>query len=388
MGRPLRWFVFVLLLAGCYPKGWVGANAEFQHPHDFPFRVGPYLVPVAQGHIAVVVNDDHDDPPVIEWWVETASTATAAAAPQTRRVQSTKLNGLWIATLENLPPDVPLAYRVHCEESLTRPVGPFSFKAGVSRGQRFRFAAFGDTRTGHIVHRALIEAMSRERIDFVINSGDLVEFGGTEEQWELFFRIEAPLIASRPVLAAIGNHDVSPRRYFEKYFLSQMVSSGNRYYHVDWGDVRVVIMDSETEARPGSDQYAFLERTLREGAAKDMLMIMSLHYPPYSSGEHGSNLEMREVVGELAPRYGVELVLAGHDHDYERTEAIDGVTYIVAASAGATIRKLSPSKFSKVLRTEPHFVLFDADRGSLVGRTINLAGNTFDSFVIEPNPPR
>ena len=97
---------------------------------------------------------------------------------------------------------------------------------------------------------------------------------------------------------------------------------------------------------------------------------------------------MREVVGELAPRFGVELVLAGHDHDYERTKPVDGVTYIVAASAGATIRKLSPSSFSEVLRTEPHFVLFDVDRGSLVGRVINLQGDTFDSFVIPPNAPR
>jgi hypothetical protein len=40
------------------------------------------------------------------------------------------------------------------------------------------------------------------------------------------------------------------------------------------------------------------------------------------------------------------------------------------------------------LRTEPHFVLFDVDRGSLVGRTINLYGDTFDSFVIAPNPPQ
>jgi hypothetical protein len=99
-------------------------------------------------------------------------------------------------------------------------------------------------------------------------------------------------------------------------------------------------------------------------------------------------MEMREVIGELGPRFGVELVLAGHDHDYERTKPIDGVTYMVAASAGATIRKLSPNTFTEVLRTEPHFVLFDVERGSLAGRTINRAGETFDSFVIPPSAPR
>ncbi|CAN0594479.1 unnamed protein product, partial [Laminaria digitata] len=103
---------------------------------------------------------------------------------------------------------------------------------------------------------------------------------------------------------------------------------------------------------------------------------------------HGSTLEIREVIGDLAPKYGVELVLAGHDHNYERTKRIDGVTYMVAASGGAPIRRLRPSWFSAAVRTEPHFVIFDVERGSLVGRAVNLNGETFDSFVIPPNPAR
>jgi acid phosphatase type 7 len=357
-------------------------------------------VALGEGKLAIVVKHDLPEAPIVEWWSEgdaSSTSSTAAARPtetssialpteSTPKAITTELvNGLWVAELDQLPPDVTLAYRVR---STLGDVGPIHFHAGASRGRRFRFAALGDTRTGHDIHRRLIEAMARENIEFVVNSGDLVAFGGNEEQWELFFRIECPLISSRPLLAAIGNHDVSPRRYFETYFLTDRSSSGRRYYSVDWGDVRVVIMDSETEARKGSEQYTFVERALRDAAEKDMLSIVSLHYPPYSSGEHGSNMEMREVLGELAPKYGVELVLAGHDHDYERTIPIDGVTYIVAASAGATIRRLSATTFSKVLRTEPHFVLFDVDRGSLVGRTINLLGDTFDSFVIPPNPPR
>lgn len=378
-------------------------NAELASLQDHPFTTGPYLIALEPGRVAVVLKHELPEPPAVEWWVEGSETSSIGATPgepaststragahagaprATTRVLAEASGELWIATLGDLPIDQPLAYRVR---SAAGDAGPFTFHAGVSRGRPFRFAAFGDTRTGHGIHRALIEAMAREPADFVINSGDLVEFGGTEEQWDLFFRIEAPLIASRPVLAAIGNHDVSPRGYFDRFFLSDRVNDGHRYFSLDWGDVRVLIMDSEIEARRGSDQYAFLEAKMRDGAERGMLMVVSLHYPPYSSGEHGSNLEMREVLGELAPRFGVELVLAGHDHNYERTHPVDGVTYIVAASAGATIRKLYPSSFSAALRTEPHFVLFDVDRGSLVGRAINLYGDTFDTFVIPPNPPR
>ena len=41
-----------------------------------------------------------------------------------------------------------------------------------------------------------------------------------------------------------------------------------------------------------------------------------------------------------------------------------------------------------MLRTEPHYVLFDVENGTLVGRTINLAGNVFDSFVIRASLAR
>jgi acid phosphatase type 7 len=377
--------IALLLLAtcACYPKGWLGATPELATLRDYPFTTGPYLVALDRGRLAVVIKHDLPEPPVIEWWMEQAATSTDPA--DRTSVTAESADGLWIAELVDLPSDVNLSYRVR---STLGEVGPFDFRAGVSRGLPFRFAALGDTRTGHDIHRRLVEAMARENIDFVINSGDLVEFGGVEEQWDLFFRIEAPLVARRPMLAAIGNHDESPRRYFEQYFVTSRSNTGERYYYVDWGDVRVVIMDSESECRRGSDQYVFVDRALADAAAKDMLSIVSLHYPPYSSGTHGSHMEMRSVVGELAPKHGVELVLAGHDHDYERTVPIDGVTYIVAASAGATIRKMSPSAFSKVLRTEPHYLLFDVDRGSLVGRAINLYGDTFDSFVIPPNPPR
>ena len=186
----------------------------------------------------------------------------------------------------------------------------------------------------------------------------------------------------------LGNHDNSQRLHYRRYFLSERYMQGNRYYYQDWGDVRVVCADSEIETRQGSEQYAFLEAALKDGAKKDMIMLLNMHYPPYSSGAHGSTLELREVVGDLAPKYGVELVLAGHDHDYERTKRIDGVTYIVAASGGAPIRRIQPMWFSAAVRTEPHFVIFDVERKTLVGRAINLNGETFDSFVIPPNPPR
>ena len=374
--RALALGAVLIGATACFPKGWPPQEAPVYLERASPFDVGPYLVMLAPGRMAVVIEHDLPAPPEVSWRSAAGPLDHAAAA---------RVDGLWVTVMDGLPLDAPLSYQV---TSSAGDAGPISFRAGRTRGQRFSFAAFGDTRTGHAVHRALVAAMAQEQAELVVHSGDMVETGGVEEQWRLFYQIEEPLIAGRPLLAAVGNHDNSQRLHYRRYSLAGTVSEGNRYFYQDWGDLRVVIMDSEIEARRGSEQYAFLEQTLSDGAAKDMVMVVSLHYPPYSSGAHGSTLELREVLGELGPRFGVELVLAGHDHNYERTKRIDGVTYVVAASGGAPIRRVRPSWFSAAVRTEPHFVIFDVDRQSLAGRAVNLDGETFDSFVIPPNPPR
>ncbi len=385
MRRAIVLIVTLCALSACFPKGWRENSPLYLDADRFPFKVGPYVMLIEQGSFAVAIKDPAlKAPPTIEWWLAQTS-STSSASPPVNRVSMKKDDGFWLAKLEGLPKDQKALYRVRSELG---DAGPIEVLGGRTRGKEFRFAAFGDTRTGHRVHRKLIEMMAKEEVEFVIHSGDLVEFGGIEPQWDLFFQIEEPVISRIPVIAAVGNHDNSQRNNFRRFFLTKQYAGENRYYYQDWGDVRVVTLDSEIEMRAGSAQYTFVEAALREGAQKDMLMLMSLHYPPYSSGSHGSNLEVREVIGELAPRFGVEVVLAGHDHDYERTKRIEGVTYIVAASGGANIRRLNKNRFSEVLRTEPHFVLFDIQQKNLVGRAVNLNGNTFDTFIIPPNPPR
>jgi predicted phosphodiesterase len=372
-----------LVGVSCYPKNFPPPTAKASFAKDFPFDIGPYLVYVEGGRLDVVVGHDAlKTPPVVAWQTGTSTNA------ESTKVTSTSIDGLWVAQLTELPLDVPLTYTV---ESELGTVGPLPFRGGRSPGRRFRFAAFGDTRTGHKVHRALIENMAKENVDLVVHSGDLVESGGVLDQWVEFFSIEAPVIASAPLIAALGNHDLSQRNHYKRFILAKRYADDQRYFYRDWGDVRVIIMDSEEESRAGSAQYEFLESAMRDGAEKDMFMIVALHRPPYSAGAHGSDLEMREILGELCPRFGVEVVLAGHDHNYERTKRIDGVTYFVAASGGAPIRRMNPSWFSEVVRTEPHYVIFDLERRSLVGRAINLDGDTFDTFVIpplDPQPPK
>jgi 3',5'-cyclic AMP phosphodiesterase CpdA len=292
---------------------------------------------------------------------------------------------MWVAELRDLPSGPAIRYRVR---SAIGDTPDYQFRVGAEKDRRFRFGAFGDTRTGHSVHRSIVEALDREKVDFTVHTGDMVDRGGRQDQWTRFFQIERPLLVDTPIMPLVGNHDVSGRDYFRRYFLHALWAQNEHYFVRDWGNLRVVGVDSGIECREGCSQYYFAERALAEGARLGKLMVMALHYPPYSSGEHGSSSDVQSPISTLARRHGVELVLTGHDHNYERTQPIDGTTYIVTGSSGAPIRPLRPRWFTAEARTEPHYVLVDVEPERLIVRAVNLAGDTFDTTVIDNNAPR
>lgn len=373
--------LLVAFLAACPFRP--GERIEWRDPSTGPFETGPYvLLGEAQtAHVAVKI--DVDQPPVLEWWRVPAA-EEADDRPLRLQQQMRRFADLWVASLRDLPLGDEIAYRIVSERGSTE---QHRFRAGPAPGEPFRFAAFGDTRTNHAVHRDVVLAMARERIDFVVHTGDMVAYGGKQESWDRFFQIERPLLDDVPIVPAIGNHDLGARNYYRRYFLQDLWTRGRRYFVLDWGNFRLLCLDIGVEGRSGSRQFEFADRALREGAAAGKLMAIALHYPPYSSGSHGSHDVVRKIIKPLARRHGVELVIAGHDHNYERTVSIDGTTYVVSGSAGAPIRPVNPRWFTAEARTEPHFVLIDVQPMRMILRAVNLSGNVFDSHVIEANPP-
>ncbi len=367
--------VAVVLAVGCgIPSG--GRNT-WEEPSEGLFTTGPYIVLGQEpGQAFVAFKAELKQPPKVEWWVGSGERTT---------VRAIRNDDLWVARLEALPSGDKISYRVLSEIGDT---SAKQFRVGVKNGESFRFAVFGDTRSRHNVHRAIVEAVERENIDFVVHTGDMVERGGVKSQWDLFFQIERPLLLETPMIPAIGNHDKGARQYYRRYFMHRLWARNLRYFYTDWGNLRVVAMDGGIECREGCTQYGFVEQVLAEGAEQGKFLVMMLHFPPYSSGAHGSHKGVQKPVSDLARTYGVELVLAGHDHNYERTKPIDGTTYVVSGSAGAPIRPVRPRSFTAHARTEPHYVLIDVEADRLVLRAVNLKGVVFDSYVIEPVPPK
>jgi predicted phosphodiesterase len=379
------------LACACNVPPGLDRQSDWEEAQPGLFSMGPYIVLGSAGTAYVSLKDEGIPAPVVDWWVqpEQADRAggTAAAAPSPgvmKSVTARRNEDMWVAELHQLPIGPAIRYRVRSAVGTTP---AYQFRVGVEKDKRFRFAVFGDTRSGHSVHRSIVEALDREQVDFAVHTGDMVEQGGRQDQWARFFQIERPLLVDTPMMPLVGNHDVSGRDYFRHYFLHALWAGNEHYFVRDWGQLRIVGVDSGVECREGCSQYFFAERALAEGERQGKLMVLALHYPPYSSGEHGSSADVQGPISTLARRHGVELVLTGHDHDYERTKPIDGTTYVVTGSSGAPIRPVTPRWFTAEARTEPHYVLVDVEAKRLILRAVNLAGETFDTAVIDENPP-
>jgi 3',5'-cyclic AMP phosphodiesterase CpdA len=204
--------------------------------------------------------------------------------------------------------------------------------------------------------------------DNVYPSGDPAELPQT------VFRPFRAVLDHAALLAILGNHDVK-----DGHGDAQMRALGmpGRYWSEVIGDVLFVGLDSNDVDDP--DQLRFLRRTLRD--AEQPWKIVAVHHPPYSAGYQGSSTDVREAFGPLFERYGVQLVLSGHDHDYQRNKRINGVTYVVTGAAAGT-RRTGDASFTAVSFSWHHFVDLAIYRDRLVGRAVNQDRRVADTFVV------
>jgi len=225
----------------------------------------------------------------------------------------------------------------------------------------------------------------------------------------------APLLAQVPFFAVPGNHEYETNQgqpYFDNLYLPTSPGGGEYYYSFDWGFVHFVAIDSNCAIGLSSAdrctfeaQKKWVEQDLAASTAP--WKIAFFHHPPWSSGEHGSQLKMRREFSPLFEKHGVDLVLTGHDHDYERTQPMRGnevapsgatnPVYLVVGSGGANLRELGTTSKPawSVLRnnTDHGYLDVTAEGGTLTAQMLTPSGKVMDSFTLtkqlppEPTPP-
>ena len=212
----------------------------------------------------------------------------------------------------------------------------------------FTFVVYGDTRSQSGPHRRIIERVRDEVPDFLLGTGDFVDEGGKEVQWQQFFEIERELLRDNVLFPSVGNHDRQGRGRtadsWRQYFaVPENSPDPERYYAFTYGNSRFLVLDSNMYSFALTDQTAWLERQLQSARqdARIRHIFVVMHHPPYSVSLHGGHRDLRERWTPLYEKYGVEAVFSGHDHVYSRADR-GGVRYFVSGGGGAPLYPRSP----------------------------------------------
>ena len=254
------------------------------------------------------------------------------------------------------------------------------------------FAVLGDNGSGGRnqmdVARQMARTYQATPYGLVLLAGDISYYGSIDDRWnEVFVEPYRPLInAGVEWELAIGNHELSEKKSDDAAaeIEAQLRRFGKpgTYYTARHGPMELFVLDSSiplATGEGGAEQVAWLEAALASSNARWKVGLM--HQPPYSSGHHGSHLEIRDVVQPLFARYGVDVAFTGHDHHYERTTAQDGVVWIVSG-AGAKLTRVDGADFTAHAESTLQFMLIRIDGDVMDVRAITTDGTVIDQVTL------
>jgi 3',5'-cyclic AMP phosphodiesterase CpdA len=245
-----------------------------------------------------------------------------------------------------------------------------------------RLAAVGDfgmaNDGAHAVARAMTAAAATQKFDALILLGDNVYPVGDPSlvQKAIFEPLRDVLNSGTRLLPVLGNHDVVAGHGDA---LAAALGMPGRWYAHEVGPVLFVGLDS-TQVEEQA-QRAWLQQTL--AGSTSTWKVVALHHPPFSAGMHGSDHAAQQAFSPLFEQYGVQLVLSGHDHDYQRNHPIRGVTYMVSGG-GAKPRPASTAEFTAVSASTLHFLDIGVWADRIHVRAVDQAGQVFDEVTLSP----
>ena len=243
------------------------------------------------------------------------------------------------------------------------------------------FAVIGDNGTGkppqYEVARQMVKSHAARPFELVVMVGD--NLYGSQQPRDFVDKFEIPygplLRMGIPFYAALGNHDDPNNRHYPKFNMN-----GQRYYSFTRGPVRFFVFDTNFM---DPEQVKWIDAAL--ATAREEWKIAVFHHPIYSNGDrHGPNVALRVVLEPLLVRHDVDLVLAGHEHIYERIKEQKGIPHFIVGSSGQ-LRKggVTPSSSTAASFADDNaFLIATIDGDGMTFQAISRTGGVVDSGVI------
>jgi hypothetical protein len=260
-----------------------------------------------------------------------------------------------VVALTNLSPDSVIFYRATSSEGDRIVAGAIeSFHTFKTSGTA-SFLVFGDSGTGSLGQFQIAEVLRRAAPDLVLHVGDIMYYSFDVRAADMkCLSVYQPHMKSTPYFFAFGNHDLysGDSHFLETFYLPTNSATGTEhFYSFDHGDVHFGALFVPQRSQDllftnyylgdGTLQYQWLTNDL--ATTSKPWKILFFHSPLNTCGPHRfdsvsglfDRLELQRLVLPIARQYGVQLILNGHDHAFQRFAPMNGVHSVVTGGGGA-----------------------------------------------------
>jgi hypothetical protein len=353
---------------------------------------GPILQMPSPGQISISWRTDALTDSVVEYGTDTTYSSGSISDPSLVRQH--------LVTLPQLPPNSTYYYRISSGGVV---LAEASFQTPRTAEQPFRFSVYGDfgwsAAPGVVAHpptAAVAARVNESGSHFTVTVGDNIYNDGQPGLYDpSWFVPYAPINRTAPLFPALGNHDVNNSTngsyYLHNFYLPENGPAGQleRSYSFDYGSAHFAVVDTN----PFAQNNTATMQAIRDWLAADLADTMQpwkfvvLHHPPFTSdgGVHGDNANVKAHLVPLFAQHGVQVVFQGHNHFYERLNAIDGVYYITTGAGGRSLYAPSNRKpySARLVANEYSYTRIDMHGPRFDLTQINAAGAVIDQLHLD-----
>ena len=319
------------------------------------------------------------------------------------------------ANITGLQPATDYVYRVSVNGLEVTPGGATRFRtAGPGP---FNFIVLGDSGYASAEQYAIAQRILAESPSLVIHTGDVVYNPGGAPGTNIdlyqrnYFNYYYQTMSSVPFFPSPGNHDYGPTAapYLAIHALpteNVPFADRHKYYSFDWGNVHFVSLDGHESlerdypdpqiGRPAGPMLRWLENDLR--STRQFWRVVYFHYPPYAAGPNMNDYHsalVRLYVVPILEAYGVQVVLTGHEHSYQRSRPTRksvfltsdiGTNYISSGGGGAFLYPVYDFPVVAFGKSDYHYLRAEVRGSQIIFHAIRYDGVEIDSYSVAPRP--
>lgn len=247
-----------------------------------------------------------------------------------------------------------------------------------------RLVVVGDSRDDIDTWIEVLTLVAGHEPDLILHTGDVVALGGLQSLWDEWLAASEFVLAESPIFTVHGNHEFMAPNYFGSFALP----GNEQWYSLEWGPLHLTVLNDMAPGDSGDEQTAWLGQDLAD--TDRSWRLMSHHQPSWTDGSHAPNLEARDEWNPLLEAYApAALVLAGHNHLYERTVPIlgeeqdpAGLTFVTTGGSGAPLYGTGTEWFLETTESTYHYMVLDITADSLQSTAYRMDGSVLDSFEL------